>query len=71
MDDLKVHDIRVQSQLKLGGGKSSQVTHVTFYVGDHGPFQKDFEPGQDSPANIQAYITQTVQDLRSIVTRQY
>lgn len=71
MDELNVHDIRVQDQLRLGGGKASNVTHVTFYVGSHGPFQKDFIPPDNTPALIQAYIAQTVSDLRSIVTRTY
>jgi hypothetical protein len=66
-----VHDVQIQDQLRLGGGKATKVTHLTFYVGSHGPFQSDFLAPDNTPALIQAYIAQQVQDLRAIVTRTY
>ena len=70
-DDLSVHDITVQDQIRLAGGKSGKVKHVVFYAGAHGPFMQDFVEPHNTTADIQAYIQQTVSDLRGIVQRQY
>ena len=70
-DDLSVHDITVQDQIRLGGGKATPVTHLTFYVGAHGPFMHDFVAPQNGSADVQAYIQQKVADLRGIVQRAY
>jgi len=70
-DDLQVHGVVVSNQTRLGSGKAVAVTHVSFYIGDHGPFQHDFIEPNNKPADIQAYIQQQVNDLRSIVTRTY
>jgi hypothetical protein len=71
MDELTVHDITVQDQIRLGGGKAAKVTHLTFFVGDHGPFMEDFTVPKNTTADIQAYIQQKVADLRGITQRQY
>jgi hypothetical protein len=71
MEELKVHDIVVQDQVRLAAGKAARTTHVTFYVGTHGPFMRDFMPPDNTTANIQAFIQQTVADLRAITERQY
>lgn len=71
MSDLSVHDITVQDQVRLGRGKAMPVTHVQFYVGEHGPFMGDFEPGPAASAQIQAFIQQKIADLRAITQRQY
>lgn len=71
MEDLTVHDVTIQDQVRLGNGKAVPVRHVTFYVGNHGPFQQDFSPPNNTPALIQAFIAQTVQDVRGIVDRSY
>ncbi|MBZ5569462.1 MAG: hypothetical protein LAN64_16640 [Acidobacteriia bacterium] len=70
-DNLSVHDITVQDQIRLASGKSGAVKHVVFYVGAHGPFMHDFSAPLNTTADIQAYIQQTVADLRGIVQRQY
>jgi hypothetical protein len=71
MDDLSVHDILVQDQIRLEGGKAGKVTLLQFYVGTHGPFMRDFAPPNNSTADIQAYIQQKVADLRALLSRQY
>lgn len=70
-DALNVHNVQVSSQTRLTMGKAVPVTHVQFYVGDHGPFAADFQTPNDTPALIQAYIQQKVADLRSITERTY
>ena len=70
-DDLKVHDITMQDQVRLASGKATPVTHVTFYVGSHGPFMKDFEQGSATSDAIQAYIQAKVHELRGITQREY
>jgi hypothetical protein len=71
METLTANNITLQDQLRLGGGKAVSVTHLTFYVGSHGPFQNDFVAPNNTPALIQAYIAQKVQDVSSIVNRTY
>jgi hypothetical protein len=71
MDDLKVHDIVVQDQVRLAAGKAARTTHLTFYVGAHGPFMQDFLPPNNTQGDIQAFIQQKVADLRAITERQY
>lgn len=71
MADFTVHDIVVQHQVRLTSGKPKKVTHLQFYVGDSGPFLHDFEGADDTPAARQAYIQQTVNDLRSTLDRVY
>jgi hypothetical protein len=71
MDELTVHDVTMQDQQRLGRGRAMAVTHVTFYVGEHGPFFWDVAPGPQASAEIQAYIQQKVADLRAITQRSY
>jgi hypothetical protein len=70
-ENLEVHDIAVQDQVRLASGKAGHVKHVTFYVGAHGPFMRDFTEPKNTSSDIQAYIQQTVADLRAITERQY
>lgn len=69
--ELTAHNIVLQNHTRLANGRAQFVVHLTFYVGDHGPFQHDFVSPQNTPADIQAYIQQTVTDLRAIVNRAY
>jgi hypothetical protein len=71
MDDLKVHDIAVQDQVRLASGKSAKVTHMTFYVGAHGPFMHDFTAPANTSNDVQAYIQAKVAEMRAIVEREY
>lgn len=71
MSELAVTGIKVQDQTRLGGGKAVRVTHLTFYVGDHGPFEYDFIPPHNTPGEVQAYIQQKLADLRAITNRSY
>lgn len=71
MSDLAVHDVKLQDMTRLGGGKALRVTHVTFYIGDHGPFDYDFQSPNNTPGEIQAYIQQKVADVRAITNRTY
>ena len=70
-DDLTVHDLVVSQQTRLAGGKAYPVTHVSYYVGTHGPFTQDFQAPGNTPALIQAAIQQQVNDLRAITQREY
>jgi len=70
-DSLQVHGVQISNQTRLGSGRATAATHVVFYVGNHGPFQKDFVAPDDTPAMIQAYIQQTVADLKAITERTY
>lgn len=68
---LQVHNVQVSSQVRLGLGKATPVTHLSFYVGDHGPFTEDFVAPGDTISDIQAFIRQKVADLRTIMETQY
>jgi hypothetical protein len=62
-----VHDINVSEQAFFGlGGSVSKRTRVTFWVGTHGPFVRDYEPGQATTDKIQSDINSQVQQLRII-----
>jgi hypothetical protein len=69
--ELTVHGIQIQDQTRLANGRATPVTHVTFYIGDHGPFMQDFVEPNNRPADIQAAIQQKITDLRSITAREY
>lgn len=71
MDDLAVHDVVVQDQVRLAAGKSAKVKHVTFYVGAQGPFFFDTPDSATWSDLVQAHIQQTVANLRAVTTRQY
>lgn len=71
MSELAVSNIKVQDQTRLGSGKAVRVTHLTFYVGDHGPFEHDFIPPNNTPGEIQAFIQKKISDLREITNRSY
>ena len=49
-----------------GKGGFTNVKRVTFSVGDHGPFTKDYAPPNDTAANIKADISAQVAELQSI-----
>lgn len=66
-----VHDIRVSDAVTLTAGGGKVVRRLSFYVGAHGPFMKDFAAGDDTAQAIQDYIAKQVADLRMIATRQY
>jgi hypothetical protein len=62
-----VHDINVQHITAPDGkGGFTNVKRVTFSVGDHGPFTKDYAPPNDTAANIKADISAQVAELQSI-----
>ena len=70
-DNLKVHDVVLQEMTRLGGSQAAKVTHLTFYIGTHGPFDADFPAPNNKPGDISNYITQKVSEVRSIVSREY
>lgn len=62
---LDVHDMQVSEATTFGqGGNITRKTRVTFFVGTHGPFIREYDPGQATSAKIQSDINAQVQLLR-------
>lgn len=54
-NDYTIHDVTSRHVAHfLAGGKTVQITRVTIFVGNQGPFTQDFGPGQDYPDTIEA-----------------
>jgi hypothetical protein len=54
-DRFNIHNVLVQTvPFFAPNNKNYLVTRVTIYIGDNGPFTKDFGPGQDQPATADA-----------------
>lgn len=66
-EDLKPHDINVTETPKLGpGGTVTMQRTVTFFIGTHGPFQKIYDAGQYSAAQVKTDIQNEIDQLASI-----
>lgn len=66
-DPLAVHDVKVEDVPRFNGtGQTVVVTRVTFYVGAHGPFVREFAPGQATASSIQAAFDAQVSMLRAL-----
>jgi len=65
---LDVHDVMMshQPQFTRTGGVR-QMTVVTYYVGDHGPFMLSYNQGDDSADRITSDINHQEAELRRIV----
>lgn len=66
---LVVHDLITQDSYTFGpGGGPVKRTRVTYYIGAHGPFTKDYPEGQDSVNQIQTDIQAKLIALRQLST---
>jgi hypothetical protein len=67
--DLSLHDIRLADSTTFGvGGKVIPQKRLTFFVGDHGPFNIVYAPAQATTARIKSDIDAQVQQLRELST---
>ena len=66
---LNVHDVITQDTYKFGpGGSPVKLTRVTYYIGKHGPFTKDYPEGQDTVNQMQTDIQAKLLALRQLTT---
>jgi hypothetical protein len=68
---LDVHDMVMSNQpqfTRTGGVR--QVTVVTYYVGDHGPFTLTYNQGDDNAERITSDIQHQVAEMRRIMQMQ-
>jgi hypothetical protein len=62
-----VHDINVAHQTAPDGrGGFTTVKRVSYYVGNHGPFEKTYTPPAGTAADIKADISAQVAELQDI-----
>lgn len=67
MDDYTVKVVGFKEVPRVGSNlKVTNVTRVSITVGDHGPFTKDFEPGNDSPEVVNAWKQEQANKVRAI-----
>ena len=67
---LDVHDISMSHAPVFDrNGRMSNNTVVTYHVGDHGPFNLTYAPGEATPAKVNADIDKHVADIRAITVR--
>jgi len=66
-DDLKPHDISVtERQVPVGGGRFEARRVLTFYVGTHGPFSKEYPLEQASARQFKLDIQKEIDDLSEL-----
>jgi len=69
--DLKVHSIQVFERAGQVDGKTVPVKTLTFHVGTHGPFTRDFHPPETGTASaMKMHITQQVNELQELQQHQ-
>jgi hypothetical protein len=60
-----VHDVAISNQPQFNrAGVPTTVQVVTFWIGDHGPFQLTYAAGQGTPDKVRSDIASQVADLR-------
>jgi hypothetical protein len=72
VNDLAVHDVNTseQSFFTPSGGVAKKV-RLSFFVGSHGPFTREFEPQEATADKMKAAIDSQVQTLRILAAAQY
>jgi hypothetical protein len=64
---LNIHDVRVSQTAQYSPtGQVQQVTVVTYWVGDHGPFTSTYGPGEGTSEKITSDMNHQVAELRRI-----
>lgn len=64
-----VHDISVSHQVTPDGkGGFTTTKHVSYYVGTHGPFFKDYDAATSTAAQIKSDIGAQVAELQDLNT---
>jgi len=65
--DLTVHSLHVRETPHAQAGAMTTKKVLTFHVGNHGPFTRDFVPASEGTAqNMKTAITTQVDELRAL-----
>jgi len=66
--EFQVHQVRVTQQAVLSPRNNTiqNVHHVSYMVGDHGPFTDTYPPGAYNSASVVANMQKQVSELREI-----
>jgi hypothetical protein len=68
-NDLTVHDLVVADTTTFGaGGRVSQGKRVTFWIGSHGPFVRNYDAASATTDRIKSDIDAQVSQLRELAT---
>ena len=71
VNELKVHDVQISEVPSFGlRGQTAFKKVLTFFVGSHGPFVREYPPGQGDTAQMRADIEHQVVELRRLVEGQ-
>ncbi len=66
-EDLKPHDINITETPRVGKGGAVELWRtLTFWVGTHGPFMKQYGPGQYSSAQVKTDIQNEIDELTAV-----
>lgn len=66
-EDLKPHDINVTESPVVGNGGQVQLRRrLTFWVGSHGPFTKEYGPGEGTKERYKLDIQKEIDDLADL-----